>query len=108
MKNILGYFLFASLVLCLVNCTKHKVIPATPHTQTLQPGSDGQDTYVSKIDNLASDGNANLDNTNELAIGKVTAQATGTPATERAFVKFTGLSSIPSNATVTSAKLYLY
>jgi hypothetical protein len=93
------------LFLGVIGCKKdHKT---SPHTLTLQPGAEGHDAYVSKIDNNASDGNANLGDLDEIVVGRWNSNFGGV-ATERSYLKFTGLKDIPSNATVTSAKLYLY
>lgn len=108
MNRVFALIILVSLV-GATSCKKKKsnVVNPTPHTVTLQPGSEGQDTYVSKIDNQASDGNNNLNFANEIVMGRWTA-ASGTLATFRSYIKFTGLNTIPTNANVTSAKLYLY
>lgn len=108
MNKLVAFILLVSIT-GAVSCKKKKsnVVNPTTHTVTLQPGSEGQDTYVSKIDNNASDGNNNLNFSNEIVMGRWTAAAGGL-ASFRSYIKFTGLSAIPANATVTTAKLYLY
>src|SRR3954466_5624930 len=102
MKNIL----IACTLLMILSCKKNKPDPQ-PHTLTYQPGTDGQDTYVAKIDNNATDGNTNLDFANEIVLAKWTT-SNGAAASFRSFIKFKGVSEIPSDATITSARLYLF
>jgi hypothetical protein len=102
-KNVVLFF----LVVALMGCKKSKN-STTSHTVTLQPGSEGQDTYVAKIDNEPTDGGANLDWTNEIVIARWKANNNPNNATWRSYIKFVNLKDIPSNATVNSAKLYLF
>lgn len=76
-------------------------------TLTLRPGiNDGQDTYVSKIDNDPNDGNGNLNYTHELLASKF--YYFGQLATQRGYIKFDSLIKVPPAAKVVSAKLFLY
>lgn len=76
-------------------------------TMSIRPGlSDGQDTYVAKIDSDPSDGNTNLNSTHELVMAR--ASYFGQLATWRGFLRFDSVAEIPSNAKILSAKLYLY
>src|SRR3954466_10064717 len=56
---------------------------------------DGQDTYVSKIDNNPDDGNVNQNWTHEIAIAKWIEYFSQSPATWRGYIKFDSLSKIP-------------
>ena len=76
-------------------------------TVTLRPGADGQDTWVSKIDNDANDGNTNLNYTNEILAAKF--YYYGQLATQRGYIKFDSLLfKVPATAKIISARLYLY
>ncbi len=76
-------------------------------TLTLRPGlNDGQDTYVSKIDNDANDGNGNLNYTHELVMSKY--YYYGQLATVRSYIKFDSLVKIPSTAKILGAQLQLF
>lgn len=107
--RLLNSLLLLALSATLINCKKDKDEPdPVSHTHNFQPGNDGQDTYVSKIDNEPTDGNVNLDWVNELVMGRWKANANPNNFTARSYIKFTGLSTIPANATINSATLYLY
>ncbi|NNV54322.1 DNRLRE domain-containing protein [Panacibacter sp. KCS-6] len=74
---------------------------------TLKPGvTDGQDTYVSKIDNDPNDGNGNLNYLHELISSKF--YYFGQLATQRSYIKFDSLNKVPATSKITSAILYLY
>lgn len=81
---------------------------AVTTTITFRPGlKDGQDTYVSKIDNDPNDGNVNLNYKNEILASKF--YYYGQLATQRGYIKFDSLlSRIPATANIISARLYLY
>lgn len=81
---------------------------ATSTIVTFRPGlKDGQDTYVSKIDNDPNDGNTNLNFTKEILASKF--YYYGQLATQRGYIKFDSLLyRIPSTANIISAKLFLY
>lgn len=76
-------------------------------TITITPGPlDGQDTYVSKIDNDPNDGNGNLDYLGELIMSKF--YYYGQLATQRSYIKFAAVSTIPDTAKIVNATLFLY
>jgi len=79
-------------------------------TLTLQPGpNDGQDAIVTYREGDANSPNGNYANWDFLAYSRWTYTAEGFgQGGSRTFIKFTGLSAIPQNAVITSAKLYLY
>jgi hypothetical protein len=78
-------------------------------TLLIKPGpNNGQDTYVSKIDDNPDDGNVNQNWTHEIAIGKWLEYYSQSPATWRGYIKFDSLSRVPSTSKIISAKLYLY
>ncbi len=73
----------------------------------LQPGpSDGQDAYISILENISGSGNGNTGQVPEISMTKWTIN--GTPVSVRSYLKFTGLSVIPSTAKIVSAELSLY
>ncbi|HRH49270.1 MAG TPA: DNRLRE domain-containing protein [Panacibacter sp.] len=74
---------------------------------TLRPGlNDGQDTYVSKIDDDPNDGNTNVNYAHELLASKFSYY--GQLATQRGYIKFDSLIKIPSTAKIIAARLSLY
>ena len=79
-------------------------------TLTLQPGpNDGQDAIVTYREGDANSPIANYANWDFLVYSRWTYSAEGFgQGGSRTFIKFTGLSAIPQNAVITSAKLYLY
>jgi hypothetical protein len=77
------------------------------HILTLRPGhEDGHDAYVQTLKSNPAVANSNFNDVPEL----VAAQWTdlGSPMTVRFFIKFSGLSQIPSTANIKSAELHLY
>jgi len=86
------------------------VSAAESKTLTLQPGgNDGQDAIVTYRDGDPNSPNANFANSDLLAYSRWTYNAEGFgEGGSRTFIKFTGLSAIPQNSTITSARLYLY
>lgn len=88
------------------------VVVAAPEskTLTLQPGpNDGQDAIVTYRDGDPNSPTSNYANWDFLAWSRWTYSAENYgEGGSRTFIKFTGLSAIPQNSTITSAKLYLY
>lgn len=80
-----------------------------PYQLILRPdASTGQDTYVAKIDVVPTDGNTNLNSTNELCLARWNSGFQNDSAAARGFIRFVDLAKVPSTATVTNAMLYLY
>lgn len=86
------------------------VLPAQAVTITLQPGlNDGQDALVLTKDGDNSTLNVNFGQHAELNYSKWTYSGQGFgEGPMRSYIKFTGLSVIPTNAEIMSAKLSLY
>lgn len=76
-------------------------------TLELQPGEDGQDTYVTQLNGDSSEAhsNANFNYVHELA--SIAWTINNLPVTQRSFIKFTRLSSLPANAKIVAAGLLL-
>jgi hypothetical protein len=125
-SNLYFWVAFAGLML-FTSCFKNEIpIPPPPtHTDSVTSKNDsdltlilrpdstsGQDSYVSKLDSNASnpsDGGINLNWVHELVIARWSLSQYGfDSATQRSYIRFDGLSGIPSTDTVTSAILYLY
>src|SRR5258706_8438501 len=72
-------------------------------------GTNGQDSWVSKLDNHPADGGVNLNGTHELVIARWSFQANNyDSASQRTYIRFDSLSKVPATATLQSAVLYLY
>lgn len=102
--------LILSLVLlAATSCQKDCTCPEPKETKTLtlQPGAESEDVIVAM---RATDGGVNAagnhNHLQEIGASRWTydAQGWGT-GTNRSYIKFTGLSEIPANATIKSAKL---
>jgi hypothetical protein len=107
--KFIHYLSLSMLLVVFAGCDKSDDDPEpTAHTLTFQPGpAQGQDTHVSKIDNVPADGGNNLNFTGELVMARWVPSSSPNNATWRSFIKF-DLDTIPANADITSAKLYLY
>lgn len=94
----------------LTACVKKSTPPTSNYTLTLRPDSTtGQDSYVALLDNDTSDGNTNLNFAHEMCLARWTVSWHNyDSATWRGYIRFDSLAKIPTNATVTSAILYLY
>lgn len=92
------------------SCSKHSSHQVQNYELILRPDSTtGQDSYVALLDHDAADGNANINFAHELVMGRWTMSwDSNDSATMRGYLRFDGLSQIPTHATVTSATLYLY
>jgi hypothetical protein len=86
------------------------VLPATAKTLSLQPGlNDGQDCFVIVRQGDPAISNANSGQALDMPCTQWTYNALGFgEGTIRSYIKFTGLSVIPANADISSAKLSLY
>ena len=85
------------------------VLPAQATTITLQPGQDGQDALVITKDGDNASLNMNFGQLGEINYSKWTYAAQGFgEGTMHSYIKFTGLSAIPANAQIVSAKLSFY
>jgi hypothetical protein len=93
----------------LVSASNSENVTAGTVTQTLdlRPGpDDGQDAYVEWKADDAAFAKSNYNYVPELPIAAWTVNSV--PIKERIYINFTGLSAIPTNATIISAQLYLY
>jgi len=124
MKSTRLFWLLFAAGISVASCFKRTIpIPHNPpptdstitnndsdQTLILRPDSaTGQDCYVSHLDNTPGDGNLNLDSIHELVMARWWFQANNyDSATQRSYIRFDRLASIPASATVTSAVLYLY
>jgi hypothetical protein len=120
-KKLLNQFIVISFcILTLASCKKEaarsnlisanssdNVAAGTTQTLDLRPGpDDGQDAYVEWNANDPSAAKGNYNYVPELPIAAWTVNSS--PIKERVYINFAGLSAIPTNAKIISAKLYLY
>jgi hypothetical protein len=86
------------------DATVFKLIENGANKVVLRPGPrDGQDVYVDKLSNFPS---GNQNSVHELPINTWTNG--GLPVNTRSFIRFEDLKLIPANATIISAKLFLF
>jgi hypothetical protein len=110
MKIQLCAFLLSGVFLT-VSCHKSATpLKTVNYTLSLRPDSTtAHDCYVSILDNDPADGNINVNSAHELVLARWTFAADNyDSATQRGYIRFDSLSKVPTNATVTSAILYLY
>ena len=115
--NSLNHFYMEKILLTLVviaglnSCVKKGYWNTVPKNLTTQPGpKNGQDTYViyRETDNGVYAG-SNNDFNHELLVARWTwYNDDAGEGTARGLIKFPELSTIPSNAIIKSARLYLY
>lgn len=107
------YFFFIPVLLLLVTSCKKDCTCSEPEvkTLTLQPGPDNGDDIIVAV--RATDGglnaNANHNANTDINAGAWTYNNEGWgTGTNRTFIKFAGVSTIPASATIKSAKLSFY